>query len=122
MPEPITNLDSRCSWEPLRPWDFADNGSIWEITGQSPDGKFSFNGSLAMMLVEPTVAGVEPSRVLAMIPGGGSRWDLVPPSWVAHAKPLILVCRDDPNSPYDARDRVYLAGNEHGEPRKKELS
>lgn len=92
-----------------RPWDHADDGSIWEITGRSPDGKFVFERSLAMALVEPCAATVDdPARAFGFIPGNSGAWNFIPPSLITAARPLLLVHRDDPTEPYEARDRVWL--------------
>lgn len=78
-----------------RPWDYADDGSLWEITGGTSDGKFTFDRCLAMCLVEPT-AVPDPSRCFVLIPAGRGAYEFIPPAWVHRGMPLMLVHRDDP--------------------------
>ncbi len=92
-----------------RPWDVAEDGSIWEITGRSPDGKFLFDRSLAMALVEPHAAGVEdPARAFGFIPGNSGRWNFIHPAWISWARPLLLVHRDDPTKAYEASQQAWI--------------
>lgn len=106
MTDPLREIEHRMAT--ARPWDLAEDGSIWEITGQSPDGKHTFDQVLAMAVVEPHASGEEPDRAFGFIPDG----QFIPPSLIRSARPLLLVWRDDPTQPYEERDRVWLIGGD----------
>lgn len=83
-----------------RPWDTADDHSLWEVTGRSPDGQFFFARCLAMAVVDPVRVDGEPAaRAFLLVPEG----DLIPPEFITSARPLLLVYRDDSTRQRDAR-------------------
>lgn len=107
MTDPVREIEHRMVM--ARPWDLAEDGSIWEITGRSPNGKLTFEKSLAIALVEPLgCVGDEPARAFGLIPGS-SLGDFIPPSCITYARPLLLVHRDNPTEPYDERDQAWLS-------------
>jgi hypothetical protein len=88
-----------------RPWDHAEGESVWEITGQYPDGG-SFVKCLAFTLPGYMTGTDEPLFVFIGLLADLNR--AVPPSWITHAEPLLLVHRDDPTEPYWEQDRVWM--------------
>lgn len=89
-----------------RPWEVADPESLWEITGSYPAGEGTFEGCLAITLPEYVTGTERPLFVFV-----GALADLnrpVDPAWITHAVPLLLVHRDEPNTPYWEDDRPWM--------------
>lgn len=79
-----------------RPWDAAVPWSIWEITGYYPTGG-GFDECLAVALPEH-VTGSSSQPLFKFI---GPVPEEVDPAWITHARPLMLVHRDDPTVEYE---------------------
>jgi hypothetical protein len=90
-----------------RPWHAAEGNSIWEITGAYPGKKHNFTACLAM--VAPFhVTGTERPLFFLISPAIGEV-PPIDPDWITHARPLLLVHRDEPGTAYWADEQVWLS-------------
>jgi hypothetical protein len=89
-----------------RPWEAAEENSIWEITGDYPGGRGTFTACLAMV-VPHFVTGTD-QPLFVMISPALQRDEPISPAQITHAVPLLLVHRDDPSTPYWAADREWM--------------
>lgn len=90
------------------PWLYAEPESIWEITGSYVNGQDTFTGCLAMVLPFDTTDG---HRLFALIHPNlqsTSYTELIPPDRITHARRLVLVHADEPQTAYfeDEQDLV----------------
>lgn len=108
--EPLQHAENQMLMR--RPWEVADPESLWEITGRYPGGEGSFEDCLAITLPRHVTGQERPLFVFVGALGGiGAVAALnrpVDPAWVTHAVPLLLVHRDDPNTPYWESDRPWM--------------
>ncbi len=103
--DPVREINHRMAM--ARPWDAAENGSIWGITGATPDGHL-FAHAPAVCLVEPTDHEGDPGpRAFCLIPGFSER-ACIHPSSISSARPLLLVHRDDPTTAYEETDQAWI--------------
>lgn len=86
-----------------RPWDAAEEWSIWSISGEYPGGRGAFSECLAVVLPHFTTGSDRP--LFRFI---GPLDECVEPAWITRATPLLLVHRDDPGVPYWERDSVWV--------------
>jgi hypothetical protein len=91
----------------VRPWEAAEENSIWEITGEYPNGQGTFTECLAATLPQHVTGADRPVFVfigaLAMVN------EPISPAWITRAVPLLLVQRDEPGTAYWADDQGWLA-------------
>jgi hypothetical protein len=89
-----------------RPWDAAEEESIWDISGSYPNGKGVFTNCLAVALPHYATDG---HIVFKMI---GALDDLISPAWITRATLLILVRADSPRHAYYEADQDYLGATD----------
>jgi hypothetical protein len=89
-----------------RPWDAAEPESVWSITGIYPKGGGTFTDCIAFVL-SPNVTGVD-ERLFAFVGELGLVDKPVLSSWITHARPLLLVHRDEPTEPHYEHDRAWM--------------
>jgi hypothetical protein len=96
-----------------RPWDTADDWSMWEITGKYPTkpghGTHSFTACLAVVTPRFTHGTDRPLFLFV-----GPLADLngpVYPEWITDARPLLLVDRDNPAQAYWEHDQAHLTAS-----------
>lgn len=91
-----------------RPWDTAEDDSLWSITGAYPGGKHTFTSCVATVISSYIHGSDEPLFVfvgaLAQIN------EPIAPAWITRAEPLLLVHRDEPGTAYWQEDQVWLSG------------
>ncbi len=95
-----------------RPWDAAEPESLWVITGASLDGKYSFTDCLAITL--PVCVTGSDSPLFVFVGAMADDTKPVVPAWITHAKPLLIVHRDDPGTAYWMEDQVWIEEARHG--------
>jgi hypothetical protein len=86
----------------VRPWDAAEQESLWSITGRYPTGG-TFTDCLALTLPGYVTGSDKP--LFAMLP---PLQDHVDPAWITRATPLLIVHRDKPNVTYWEQDQDLL--------------
>lgn len=96
-----------------RPWERAEPESIWEITGVYPGGKGTFTQCLAMTAASFMTGqhGADYRPVFFMIAPSLQSTGMsepIVPSQIHHARPLILVYRDEPTLAYYEDDQDLL--------------
>lgn len=91
-----------------RPWEAAEPESLWEITGEYPGGEGSFTECLAITLPQHVTGSERP--LFVFVGALAEMHKPVDPSWITHARPLLLVHRDDPTTPYWEEDREWFKG------------
>lgn len=96
-----------------RPWERAEPESIWEISGVYPGGKGSFTQCLAMTAPEFMTGQCGPDyRPVFFLIGPAVQSIGAPepivPAQIHHARPLLLVHRDEPTRAYYETDQDLL--------------
>lgn len=90
-----------------RPWDAAEPESLWEITGEYPGEKHTFIDCLAYVL--PANVSGDDGPVFVFVGAlalTGSK--PVIPAWITHARPLLIVHRDEPTTAYYQEDQEWI--------------
>lgn len=77
-----------------RPWDAAEDNSLWLITGEYPGKRHSFQCCLAVML--PRYTHGTDAALFVFVGALAALNDPVESAWITHAEPLTLVRADDP--------------------------
>ncbi|GAA0897872.1 hypothetical protein [Pseudonocardia zijingensis] len=91
-----------------RPWEAAEPESLWEITGEYPGGKHSFTECLAITLPEHVTGSERP--LFVFVGALATTNEPVDPAWITHARPLLLVHRDEPSTAYWVDDQHWITG------------
>jgi hypothetical protein len=90
-----------------RPWDAAEPESLWEITGEYPGEKHAFLDCLAYVLPADVTGDDGPVFVfVGALALAGSK--PVFPAWITHARPLLIVHRDEPYVAYYQEDQEWI--------------
>lgn len=86
-----------------RPWEAAEDGSIWSISGDYPKGRGTFADCLAVVIPRFATGSDKPLfRFICLLD------EYVDPALITRATPLLLVHRDEPGTPYWEHDREWL--------------
>ena len=88
-----------------QPWTKAEPGSFWHVNAKAP-GKSGATWTDCLTVVLPHYA-TEGHTLFKLV---GALDDLISPSWITAARPLMLVERDDPETAYYLDDQEYLRG------------
>jgi hypothetical protein len=94
-----------------RPWERTEPESIWEVTGMYPSGG-GFTCCLAMTQPEHMSGQYGPDYRPMFFLIGPALSDQsskpILPAWIHHARPLVLVHRDEPTRAYYETDQDLL--------------